>query len=149
MLSPHQMSSWIGGISQLEEVVDGDPGSGSSGELHRTSLWLQPPPVLPSCTYFLPNFTFLLPVQRLCLTSAVPRALSGTDLATGAGTVPSHHPCGVDSIPYLLLPQPSRCPRGGCALAVPELCQGPPELSMNGAPAPGNISQLCFIHKSR
>lgn len=143
------MSLWASGISQMEEDLDGDPGSGSSGEPQRRSLWLQALPVLPPCTYPLPNFTFLLPVQRLCLTNAMPRALSGTDLATGAGTVSSHHPCGVGSIPCLLLPQPSPCPRGGCALAVPKLCQGPPELSMNGVPAPGNISQLCFIHKSR
>lgn len=126
-----------------------DPGSGGSGEPHRRSLWLQPLPVLSSCTCSSPNFTFLLPVQRLCLTSAVPRELSGTDLVTGAGTVPSQHPCGVGTIPCLLLPQPSPCPHGGCALAVPKLCQGPLELSMDGAPAPGNISQLCFIHRSR
>lgn len=148
-LSPHQMSLWVGGISQLEEAVDGRFDSGSSGEPHRRSLWLQPLPVLPLCTCSSPDFTFLLPVQGLCLTSAMPRALSGTDLATGAGTVPSQHPCGVGSIPCLLLPQPSLCPHGGRALAVPKLCQGPLELSMNGAPAPENISQLCFIHKSR
>lgn len=128
--------------------MDGVPSSGSSGEPHR-SLWLQPLPVLSSCTCSSPQITFFLPVQRLCLTSAVPRALSGTDLATGAGTVPSQHPRGVGSVPGLLLPQPSPCPHGGCALAVPKLCQGPLELSMKGAPAPGNISQLCFIHRSR
>lgn len=133
--SPHQIPVWSGGISQLEEAVDGDPGSGSSGESHRKSLCLQP-----LCAHFMhllfSQFTFLLPVQRLCLISDMPRALSGTDLAAGAASSWG----GQHSLPPPATASP--CPHGGCALAVPTLCQGTLELSKNGASTPGNISQL-------